>query len=231
MGSGTVHHRQTAPQIANHKNDLCSFLGVIVGACWTCGEPIVFRHVDGVLKPIHLNGGWYNAASSNNFSSMPFRTVESYVNPNAYCPVCGEKVYFYRSRYGGRVFFDDLGWPWPKHPCTDRTDKPLKTPPVVRGSIVIKDRHGKVLKIYDLNDLREDSERFTFTFLNRRTRARQDLAFSKKSMRKGGVTIDDFWDAPSFLIRKDEEKQGNYRVEFISCRLGKVLRFRIPRTG
>jgi hypothetical protein len=31
-------------------------------------------------------------------------TVESYVNPNAHCPVCGELVYFYRSPYDGRVF-------------------------------------------------------------------------------------------------------------------------------
>jgi hypothetical protein len=33
-------------------------------------------------------------------------------------------VYFYKSPYGGRVYFDDLGPPWPKHPCTDhvRTD-------------------------------------------------------------------------------------------------------------
>jgi hypothetical protein len=46
-------------------------------------------------------------------------TVESYVNPNAHCPVCGQLVYFYRSPYDGRVFFDELGWPWPKHPCTD----------------------------------------------------------------------------------------------------------------
>jgi hypothetical protein len=28
-------------------------------------------------------------------------------------------VYFYQSPYGGRVFFDELGPPWPKHPCTD----------------------------------------------------------------------------------------------------------------
>lgn len=39
--------------------------------------------------------------------------------PNATCPVCGASVYFYESPYGGRVFFDELGPPWPKHPCTD----------------------------------------------------------------------------------------------------------------
>jgi hypothetical protein len=42
----------------------------------------------------------------------------SYTNPNAKCPVCGALVYFYQSPSGGRVFFDDLGPPWPKHPCT-----------------------------------------------------------------------------------------------------------------
>lgn len=50
---------------------------------------------------------------------FPFVTYPSYVNPNARCPVCGADVYFYQSPYGGRVFFDDLGPPWPKHPCTD----------------------------------------------------------------------------------------------------------------
>jgi hypothetical protein len=42
----------------------------------------------------------------------------SFVNPNAECPVCGAQVFFYQNEYGSRVFFDDLGPPWPKHPCT-----------------------------------------------------------------------------------------------------------------
>lgn len=45
--------------------------------------------------------------------------LDSYVDPNALCPVCGAKVFFYQSEAGGRVFFDKLGPPWPKHPCTD----------------------------------------------------------------------------------------------------------------
>jgi hypothetical protein len=53
-------------------------------------------------------------------------TFTSYVNPNATCPVCGELVYFYQSPNGGRVFFDDLGPPWPKHPCTDNGLLPEK---------------------------------------------------------------------------------------------------------
>jgi hypothetical protein len=39
------------------------------------------------------------------------------VNPNAACPVCGQPVFFYQNEHGSRVFFDELGPPWPKHPC------------------------------------------------------------------------------------------------------------------
>lgn len=42
--------------------------------------------------------------------------------PNSKCPVCGASVYYYESPYGGRVFFDQLGPPWPKHPCTSSDD-------------------------------------------------------------------------------------------------------------
>lgn len=55
-------------------------------------------------------------------------TYDSYVNPNASCPVCGAAVFFYQSAGGGRVFFDELGPPWPKHPCTDNTSQPGHSP-------------------------------------------------------------------------------------------------------
>ncbi|MGW0244765.1 hypothetical protein [Micromonospora chalcea] len=42
-----------------------------------------------------------------------------WISPNAHCPICGAAVYFYANEQGSRVFFDDLGPPWPKHPCTD----------------------------------------------------------------------------------------------------------------
>jgi hypothetical protein len=62
-----------------------------------------------------------------------------YVNPNAKCPVCGVGVFFYANEHGSRVFFDDLGPPWPKHPCTDiprdyvpKTRQPIRR---TRGSM------------------------------------------------------------------------------------------------
>lgn len=51
----------------------------------------------------------------------------NFTRPDSMCPVCGDTVYFYQSPYGGRVFFDDLGPPWPKHPCTDNSAHSHKT--------------------------------------------------------------------------------------------------------
>jgi hypothetical protein len=44
-----------------------------------------------------------------------------FIAPNAKCPVCGEPVFYYQNEFGSRVYFDEIGWPWPKHPCTDNS--------------------------------------------------------------------------------------------------------------
>lgn len=43
-----------------------------------------------------------------------------FVQPNATCPVCRASVFYYQNRFGSRVFFDELGPPWPKHHCTSK---------------------------------------------------------------------------------------------------------------
>ena len=70
--------------------------------------------------------GYTSSQSSNSYWWVPpiARSFKSYVNPNASCPVCSAQIYFYQSPYGGRVFFDELGPPWPKHPCTDNSSIP-----------------------------------------------------------------------------------------------------------
>jgi hypothetical protein len=55
---------------------------------------------------------------ADHVTSKEYSTRGSYTNPNAKCPVCDAKVYFYRSPDNGRVFFDELGPPWQKHACT-----------------------------------------------------------------------------------------------------------------
>lgn len=77
----------------------------------------------------HLGGGGNNNNSYNIFSKMSVHTnrtlLDTYLNPNAKCPVCGAPVYFYQSPFGGRVFFDEVGPPWPKHPCTSQGNEEL----------------------------------------------------------------------------------------------------------
>lgn len=34
------------------------------------------------------------------------------------CPICNRPAYFIRHN-GGSLWVDDLGWPWPKHPCLE----------------------------------------------------------------------------------------------------------------
>ena len=33
------------------------------------------------------------------------------------CRFCGAKVFYYEDEFGSKVFFDELGPPWPKHSC------------------------------------------------------------------------------------------------------------------
>lgn len=71
-----------------------------------------------------------------------------FVNPNASCPVCGAVVFFYQNAHGSRVFFDELGPPWPKHPCTDVSSKQLSNG-WVRGTSFEKRKLGKTKEILD----------------------------------------------------------------------------------
>jgi hypothetical protein len=58
------------------------------------------------------------SSRADHVTPKEYGTRDSYTIPNAKCPVCDAKVYFYRSPDNGRVFFDELGPPWPKHTCT-----------------------------------------------------------------------------------------------------------------
>jgi hypothetical protein len=82
-----------------------------------------------------------SATSGQYWWVPPIRhAYESFVNPNASCPVCGEPVFFYQSPYGGRVFFDELGPPWPKHPCTDNGSIPSQARTTPHANIAPKPR-------------------------------------------------------------------------------------------
>lgn len=115
----------------------------------------------------HLGGGWggYHSIVSTDFineiiehSKQALRNeYDSFVIPNAICPVCGANVFFYQSPFGGRVFFDELQPPWPKHPCTNNSIvsqfQHLKTENIHRKKIKNKwspvSLHKSYLRFFD----------------------------------------------------------------------------------
>lgn len=100
-----------------------------MATCDICGDEITFRYINGRCAPLHDSGSCLSARSScsKRESEKPtasLYTYESFVNPNARCPDCGQEVFFFQSHSGGKIFFDELGPPWPKHPCTDNPRSP-----------------------------------------------------------------------------------------------------------
>jgi hypothetical protein len=199
--------------------------------CDYCGEEIEFRYVDGQRTPIHMNGGWCSGRTSNSplKASKPFGSVTSYVNPNAHCPVCGKKVFFYQSPFGGRVFFDDVGWPWPKHPCTDNpraqraTVKRLKE--TAHRSFFSKT--GESLKLYELVRLTEniDSIFLEFRQLDQHLRVFR-VSVSKALLSDCDISVKDIQKAPSFVIRFHDDHR---LIEFISGRKRKIETLKVPK--
>jgi hypothetical protein len=90
----------------------------------------------------HLGGPGYRSqhGSIPSVAHFNFKSLHAYTTPNARCPVCNQRVYFYQSPFGGKVFFDELGGDWPKHPCTDKfkESRPhsFATPRAVHGPII-----------------------------------------------------------------------------------------------
>lgn len=74
---------------------------------------------NGWNHPPNCDCGWGGEFYESSSITEHWQRFSSYNVPNAHCPYCGEAVFFYRSPFNGSVYFDDLGPPWPKHPCMD----------------------------------------------------------------------------------------------------------------
>ncbi len=78
--------------------------------CWTCGQEIEFRTIDGERRPIHLHG---YCDGRSQYSDEAIGTAVP-----ARCPHCNQMAYFVRHN-GGNVWMDALGPPWPRHKCSN----------------------------------------------------------------------------------------------------------------
>ena len=75
-----------------------------MSVCRECGLAITFRMKDGVCIPIHGSGKWCQG---------PVERTRAIT-----CPKC-HQIAYYVQHNGGFAWFDELGPPWPKHPCFD----------------------------------------------------------------------------------------------------------------
>lgn len=97
--------------------------GSFAGGAYKAGYAVPARHVTAtsqVRTKAVCDGHWESVGNRG---------------PNAECPVCGQLVYFVRLENGGRVFFDELGPPWPKHPCTDNGHAVFAPPAYVQHHV------------------------------------------------------------------------------------------------
>ncbi|SFO95689.1 hypothetical protein SAMN04488060_0962 [Qipengyuania nanhaisediminis] len=199
--------------------------------CDQCGEKIEFRYMDGRPTPIHQNGGWCSGTKPNKAPRNRgwFRTPEAFTDPNALCPVCGASVFYYQNSFGSRVFFDDLGWPWPKHPCTDN---PIAQSAKVKRLKKRKARKGAsafAANIYELANANECDG-----FIEAKFRSLTNMLivrtfhFPVANLEAAGWTLDDLRAAPSFVIRKGI---GQTVLEFISVRTKQVGRLVVSHTA
>lgn len=93
--------------------------------CNVCGQPIVMaQDPRGYWQPLELDGSgrhehWSGIGSSGG-QGLSSKSVVERGSPFTYpttCWWCGAPVYFHTNGFGDAVLFDELGWPWKKHPC------------------------------------------------------------------------------------------------------------------
>jgi hypothetical protein len=92
-----------------------------MSVCRNCGEEIIFRHIDGIVRPFHPYGCPCG-------ERPPFSDDSLKASVRIRCPKkCGQIVYLVRHN-GGSVWLDELGWPWLKHACFERKGFGSTTP-------------------------------------------------------------------------------------------------------
>jgi hypothetical protein len=197
--------------------------------CDYCGGEIEFRHVGGSVVPIHVGGGYCSGSrQAATFAQSKFQKVESYLDPNARCPVCGASVFFYRSPHNGRVFFDDVGWPWPKHGCTDRYKGPDHQ--IARSTNSILNFHfrgsdGKLRDIYFLDQMVTRSEDFVIWLKSAERKGNIQVSVSLLELTRQGAKISDIREAPSLVVTRRENDLEKRELSFLCARLQCIIVF------
>lgn len=85
---------------------------------------IIFRTINGIVRPITVGGQTAKVKKKKTAGKSEYQLKKNHYNdfrsftvPNVKCKTCGQPVYYYEHPSGSRVLFDELGPPWPLHPC------------------------------------------------------------------------------------------------------------------
>ncbi|MER8592957.1 hypothetical protein NKH33_15275 [Mesorhizobium sp. M1182] len=144
--------------------------------------------------------------------------------------VCGKQVFYYQCPHGGRVFFDNLGWPWPKHGCTDnpRSRKGRVEARVINSHTAFRSAQGEPLDLYELLSIAEKRNIVHMRFRRMNENRSFSVSLALGRLRDHDITIDDLWTAPSFVVRSYETHRI---VEFISGRKKRIDTLTLARSG
>jgi hypothetical protein len=114
---------------------------VTMSACRKCGAEVTFRTIEGRVVPFGCHCDEDRAFYHDSRERSRW----------TYCPVCGRGVYFVEYN-GGCVWLDELGPPWPKHPCFDEKGQPIAPKKVIFAGIEV-DEVGAIMAANIRSDL------------------------------------------------------------------------------
>lgn len=204
-------------------------------ACRLCGERIEFRYYNGAVRPLGCRCSSGTQQEGTLYRMPPrldasYETFECYLSPNAQCPVCGKAVFYYENAFGSKVYFDDVGWPWPKHPCTDTRGSGLKTQrPVQRqhasGRSILMSAEGRLVDIFLVATIWAACTRLRFGVF-RATPGKSDTGAILRVVPKVGRHVHFYAEAvslaPALLIDRDDIGRRKFRCRFLDPKRGRV---------
>lgn len=146
--------------------------------------------------------------------------LSQYISLDARCPVCKNRVVYYQNSNGSRVFFNQAGWPWEKHECTNiMPSNTLEVQRISMAGQTIRFSSGKVLEAlsngYLMGHYDDLDASKNFVLLRLKTADRK-IVFVECPLEVNKITWDVLHDTPFFLREKTEVRSADFPLWIFS---------------